>query len=57
MPELVIGLCTHGDTLRVARLQAINTWETRAFFQQLQGNLSRKGVVPIRGCMSRKEFL
>jgi len=39
MPELVIGLCTHGDTLRVARLQAINTWETRACLPPLDEGL------------------
>ncbi len=39
MPDLVIGLCTHGDTLRVARSQEINTWETRAFLPPLDEGL------------------
>ena len=39
MPDLVMGLCTHGDTLRVARSQEINTWETRAFLPPLDEGL------------------
>jgi hypothetical protein len=44
MPDLVIGLGTHGDTLRVARSQEINTWETRAFLPPLDESLAHAVV-------------
>ena len=38
-PELVIGLGTYGDTLRVARSQEIHTWGTRACLPPLDEGL------------------